>query len=98
MRGTLFLSRVAFICNVFFGLAVLVKMGLPLRDEAMVSTIVIAGYFLVALFNPLVNIVYLVLLLRKKLAQLPRWLVVANFIFLLLQIQYIFFLNDHSNP
>ncbi|RYY90206.1 MAG: hypothetical protein EOO15_03485 [Chitinophagaceae bacterium] len=96
MRLVLFLSRVAFVCNVFFLLALLLRMGLPAKDEAVASTIVISGYALAAIFNPLVNLIYLVLLLRRRLvATVPRWLALANFIFLLLQIQYILFINGN---
>ena len=95
MRFVLFLSRIAFVCNLFFLAAVLLRMLPAANNGITVSTAVIVGYFLVALFNPLVNLIYLVLLIRKKLfISLPRWLVIANFIFLLLQLQYILFLND----
>ena len=94
MRFVLFLSRIAFICNLFFLLALLVRITNVAGNGLAVSTIGITGYFLVALFNPLVNLIYLFLLFRKKLfISLPRWLVLSNFIFLLLQLQYILFLN-----
>ncbi len=99
MRLTLFLSRVAFICNIFSIFSVLLLWRNFIADQALVSTILITGYFLAIIFNPLVNIIYLVLLVRKRLIQLytPKWLAVANFIFLLLQLQYILFLNDTLN-
>ncbi|RYZ23518.1 MAG: hypothetical protein EOO16_04625 [Chitinophagaceae bacterium] len=98
MRGTLFLSRIAFICNVFFLLAVGLRLGVPANLQVVVSTIGIIGFVLAALFNPLVNLVYAGLLIRKRLAlSVPVWLAVANFIFLLLQIQYILFLNGVFN-
>ncbi|MCW3073835.1 MAG: hypothetical protein JWP69_904 [Flaviaesturariibacter sp.] len=95
MRFVLFLSRIAFICNVFFVIALLIRMIEATGNGVVISTIGIVGYFLVALFNPLVNLIYLVLLIRKKLFDgLPRWLVISNFVFLLLQLQYLLFLND----
>jgi hypothetical protein len=98
MRLTLFLSRIAFICNVFFLLALLVKGGVPPGSQDIVGFIGIIGYGMVALFNPLVNLIYMVLLLRRKLAiTVPRWLALTNFIFLLLQIQYLLFLNGVFN-
>jgi hypothetical protein len=94
MRFVLFLSRIAFICNLFFLLALVVRFINLAGNSVAVSTIGITGYLLVALFNPLVNIIYLTLLIRRKLFDnLPRWLVLSNFIFLLLQLQYILFLN-----
>jgi hypothetical protein len=95
MRFVLFLSRIAFICNIFSLFAIVVLWKNIITAQAVVSTIGIIGYFLAVVFNPLVNFLYLVLLLRKKLfINIPGWLVIANFIFLLLQLQYILFLND----
>jgi hypothetical protein len=96
MRWVLFLSRVAFICNLFFLIAAFLQWTLFIQDETAVSTIVIMGYFLaVFVFNPLVNVIYLILWIKKKLLQvMPKWLVLANFIFLLLQIFFILLLND----
>jgi hypothetical protein len=98
MRWVSFLSRVAFVCNLFFVFTVILHFNSFLQDQAIISTIVIIGYALsVFVFNPLANISCLaILLFRKKLFELvPKWLVIANFIFLLLQITYVlFFLND----
>lgn len=97
MRWLLFLSRVAFICNLFFLLTVLLQWRNLIGDERVASTVVIIGYlFAVFIFNPIVNLSYGVTLVRKRplFTFVPRWLVLANFIFLLLQLQYIFFLND----
>ncbi len=99
MRWTLFLSRLAFICNIFSLVCILLLWRNFISDEAVVSTTFIIGYFLAIIFNPLVNIIYLTILLRRRrLAEyLPKWLAVTNFIFLLVQLQYIFFLNDTLN-
>jgi hypothetical protein len=98
MRWLSFLSKVTFVCNLFFLFTVLLRFNSFLQDQAIISTIVIIGYFLsVFIFNPFTNIVYLgVLLFRRKLFDVvPAWLVITNFVFLLLQIIYIlFFLND----
>jgi hypothetical protein len=97
MRLLLFLSRVALICNIFFLLTVLLQWKNFVREESVVSTIVIIGYFLaVFIFNPLVNLLYITFLaIRRRLSDIiPKWLVIANFIFLLLQLLYIIlFLN-----
>lgn len=95
MRVALFLSRIAFVCNIFFLLALLLMWRNFIGNPVWVSTIGIAGYFLVAVFNPLANLWCFILLLRKRLLlYIPRWLAIFNFIFLLLQLQYILFLND----
>lgn len=95
MRVALFLSRVAFVCNVFFLLTLLLMWRNFIGNPVLVSTIGIAGYFLVAVFNPIANLWCFILLLRKRLLHyIPRWLALFNCIFLLLQLQYILFLND----
>ena len=99
MRRTLFLSRVAFICNVFFVLAFSLQVSRWLHNPEVFSFIMLIGYVLVLLFNPLVNLCYLVLwLMRKKLVEvIPAWLITANILFLVMQIFYILYLNDTSH-
>ena len=95
-----FLSRVAFICNVFFLLSVLLQLTDFTKNEAVISTIAITGYFLaVFVFSPLVNLIYLILILsrRNPFTFVPKWLVISNFAFLLIQIIFIAFLNDTFN-
>ena len=98
MRWLSFLSKLALVCNLFFLLSVFLHFNSFLKDEAIVSTIVIIGYALaVFIFTPIINMIYFTfLVLRKKLFGIvPKWLVLTNFIFLLLQILYvILFLND----
>ncbi|MEI6947709.1 hypothetical protein V9K67_10985 [Paraflavisolibacter sp. H34] len=88
------------ICNLFFLLAVLLQYKNFIGEEKVVSTIVIIGYFLaVFVFNPLVHLLYLaVFSFRRRLFDwVPKWLVAANFLFLLLQIIYIIlFLNNDT--
>jgi hypothetical protein len=96
MRWLLFLSRLAFVCNVFFLLAFSLQLGNWLTNPDITAIIAIIGYVMVVLFNPLVNLCYLVLfLVRKKFwAVVPLWLVTANILFLVMQIFYILYLND----
>lgn len=97
MRWLLFLSRIAFICNLLFLLTVLLQWRNIIGDERIATTVIIIGYiFAVFIFNPVVNLSYGLVLLRRRalFSSVPRWLILANFIFLLLQLQYIFFLND----
>lgn len=93
-----FFSRVAFISNIVFLLAVALQYRSFIKEETIVSNIIILGYFLaVFFFNPIINIWYAVYLLvtRKLFILVPKWLVLTNFIMLIVQILYIiFFLND----
>jgi hypothetical protein len=96
MRWLYFLSRLAFICNLFFLLAVSIQLTDWISNADITATIALIGYFLVLMINPLLNLLYLLLfLLRKKFwTVIPSWLITANIMFLVLQIFYILYLND----
>jgi len=96
MRWLLLLSRLAFICNIFFLLAVSLQFGNWLPNQDISATIAIIGYVMVVLLNPLVNLCYLILVvIRKKFwTVVPSWLITANILFLIMQIFYILYLND----
>lgn len=82
------LSRVAFICNVCF-LVALVIMDLPHPLEgALVSLIIILGYVLAMIVNAVVCIwvVFLIITRKPVRDKLPLWLPIANFTFLIAQI------------
>lgn len=97
MRWLLFLSRVAFICNVFFLLAVSLQLFHWLPGKEVQSTVIILGLVMAAILNPAVNICYGVLFLseKEKMQPIPRWLLFSNVGFLILQIIYFFFRNGY---
>jgi hypothetical protein len=99
MRWLLFLSRLAFICNIFFLLAVSLQLSNWIHNQQLVSTVVIIGYVMGFILNPLVLLCYLIqMLLRKKFwRNIPPWLIIANIAFTIILILYIiFFLNYDS--
>jgi hypothetical protein len=95
MRLILFIARVALICNICSLFTIIILFQDYVGNNAAVSSIIIVGYVLAMVFNPLTNLITLGLLLfrRDLFRRLPKWLVILNFIFLLLQLQYIIFLN-----
>ena len=95
MRWLLFLSRVAFICNLLFLLSFSLKIYDWIKDEDIGSTIIITGYVLSFIFNPIVNLSYLIIfwVKRKNLFIIPAWLIVMNILFLILQLIYLLLLN-----
>ncbi len=99
MRWLLFLSRVAFICNVFFILAVSIQLFNWIPNQDLSATIAIIGYFLVVLINPFVVLSYLLLwLIRNKFWKVvPSWLITANILFLVMELFYILYLNDSKH-
>jgi glucan phosphoethanolaminetransferase (alkaline phosphatase superfamily) len=96
MRWLLFLSRLAFICGVFFALSFSMLLNAWISDPTLESTIITIGYIMGMIILPLTNLCYLaVLLVKRKLRPyVPLWLVIANLLFLLFLIYFIFYLND----
>ena len=97
MRLLRFLSRLAFICNVCF----LVSCGLQylpaLPDNALTSNIITLGYFGVIFVNFFINLIVVILFLLRRLwtTGIPRWLLIVNFIFFIVQI-LLFYHFNHS--
>jgi hypothetical protein len=99
MRRLLFFSRLAFICNLFFVLAFSIQLTNWIRDEQLRATIVVIGYVMGMVLNPLTVLAYGITaaVARRRLKELPAWLVTANVLFLVLQILYILYLNDPTH-
>jgi hypothetical protein len=95
-KWLLFLSRVAFICNICFLIAFSVQMTDWIKNDDITSMVALIGYLMGFIINPLLVLGYLLLFLisRKKLKLIPSWLLTANILFLVIQILYIFYLND----
>lgn len=96
MRWLLFLSRLAFICGVFFIIAVSLLISNWVNDPTLESTIITIGYAMGLIIFPGTCICYLVVFgLKKKLREyVPLWLILANVFFFLFLIFFIFYLND----
>jgi hypothetical protein len=88
MRNLLFFSRVAFICNICFVLAWLMKYSPQLPSAHLVSMILILGLLISFILNIIVNSVVVTLLLSRKpvFNIFPGWLIIINFLFLFPQI------------
>jgi hypothetical protein len=95
MRWLLFLSRLAFICGIFFLMSLSLLIWDWIQDESLISTIITIGFFMGMIIVPVTLICYLVLwLIRKKPAAIvPGWLIVANILVLFILLGYIFYNN-----
>jgi len=95
-----FFSRVAFICNICFVLTSLQRYGpAVLENNTITSTIIVLGWLMAVGVNVLVNLWALVAWsFRKGKLQVPSWLLIVNFIFLLAQLTiFLFFMHDSRN-
>jgi glucan phosphoethanolaminetransferase (alkaline phosphatase superfamily) len=95
MRWLLFLSRLAFICCLFFLLSLSLLFENWIKDESLVSTIITIGFFMGMIIVPITLLSYLVLwLMRKKPALIvPKWLIIANIFVLFMLAGYIIYAN-----
>jgi hypothetical protein len=88
MRLLRFLSRLAFICNICFLLVSLLRYVPAPPDNALVSDIIVLGYFGPIAVNLFVNVIVVLLFLLRRVwaSGVPRWLLITNFVFFVLQI------------
>jgi len=95
MRWLLFLSRLAFICGIFFMLTLSLLVKDWIEDETMVSTIITIGFFMGMIIVPVTLLCYLVLWLagKKPGTLVPRWLIAGNVFVFLILLGYIFYIN-----
>lgn len=101
MRVFNFLSKFAFICNIAFLLFVFFRwMELKKTVAASADKVIDVPFFKdliitlgvsAIIINLLMNIFYVLFLVRGKMKSIPVWLPVINFMFLILQIIYFFF-------
>ncbi len=96
MRWLLFLSRLAFICGVFFLLALSLLIKDWAQDDAITSTVITIGFIMGVVVVPVTVLCYLaVVLIKQQLTTyVPGWLVAINIVFLIILLFYIFYAND----
>jgi uncharacterized BrkB/YihY/UPF0761 family membrane protein len=96
MRWLLFLSRLAFICGLFLVTSVTLLINKWVNNPELESTIITIGYVMGMIILPVTGLCYLlVFIFKKKLREYVHlWLILANILFLLFLIYFIFYLND----
>jgi hypothetical protein len=80
------LAKVAFICNLCLLLLILTKYLHFIPDGNFKNALAIPGYVLSFVINTIVNVWVILMLLSKKQNLLPRWLLLVNGLFFILQI------------
>ncbi len=103
MRLVSFFSRFAVICNIAFViLAIFQKLEATdspnsskdvLAPVPFVKDIIITLGVLAIIINLLMCIIYAIIVIAGKQRILPKWMVLINFTFLIIQIIYFFFRN-----
>ena len=104
MKVVLFFSRFTFICNIAFLLFILFR-WIELKKVAhgssdavlpvpFLKNLVITLGFSAIIINLAMNVTYLLLLLTGNSKKITSWLVLVNFLFLILQVYYFFFYTE----
>ncbi len=90
-----FLFRLAFICNIFFIVCMILRYSHADQYlyEPLIGVSLILGW-LAPLINLINFILALVLISRIKQKQIPLWLLYTNIICFILQIYFFFILHD----
>lgn len=85
-----FFSRVVFIFNLCFLAAIIIqRIPNPPQGE-FISLIIVLGYPVAFFVNLTVNIFYATLFLSKRMPdEVPRWLMIFNFLFLIIQLIFL---------
>jgi hypothetical protein len=93
MKLLRFLSRVAFICNACFLVALFIQWVPHPPQGELISLVIIAGYLLAVAANTLLYACLLVFLGRNKFRSeilrprlIPVWLLIGNFVFWMFQL------------
>src|SRR5258706_6934657 len=92
-KRLLFLYRVAFICNIFFVLCMIIRY--TNADKIIPQPLIELSTILGWVFSPVINLVCIfisvVLVIKKgKGLTIPLWLIVANLFFFVSEIFYFF--------
>lgn len=87
MRWLLFLGRIAFICNIFFILSIILRFWNILQDQTVIGFIVIIGMLMAPLLNFIFNLSFIIAYYRKKAPLgIPGWILAFNFVVQVLQL------------
>ena len=89
MRTLRFLSQLALICNLLFVCCLVMRHSSWNLEEDLASTIIIMGWLMAIVINFSVNLVVAANLVFRRPMDVPRWLMIVNFIFLLIQLIYL---------
>jgi len=98
-----FFSKFVFICNLCFVASVILRLveNAQKKNEEfsgqillkpIESTLVVLGYGAIVL-NLLFIVLCFYLLIAKRIKQIPRWIVITNLVFFVIEFYYFFFSN-----
>ncbi len=90
MRGLLFLSKAAFICNIFFLACVVLRYKDITSSQELKGFLIIMGWIVAPVLSVIVNLWRANLLLKRRESPVPRWLAAVNMAFFFFQLIFFF--------
>jgi hypothetical protein len=94
MRTLIFVSRIAFLCNLLFVVSLIARRVENIFTNHNVNSfIIILGWLASFPLNIIVNVWIVIFLLQKKQDTYPKWLFTTNALFFLFQMFYHFLLD-----
>lgn len=88
MRWLLFLSKVAFICNLFFILCLLIRHTHITVPQRLIEFVLIEGWLMSVVFNVLFGGLLIMQKSRRKPIEVEGSVLVFNFAAIIVQISY----------
>lgn len=91
MKWLSFLSKLAFICNICFVLCFLLRYSNLELDEEINGLLIIIGWFMAIIVSVFYFLITIIAVARKRhtKAEIPAWLIIANFGFLIVEFIYL---------
>jgi hypothetical protein len=91
MKWLSFLSKLSFICNLCFIFCLLLRYSNLDLNEELNSLLIILGWVMAIVINAFYFLVTLIALARKRYGRdaVPTWLILANLLFLLIEMVYL---------
>jgi len=87
MRWLLFLARIAFICNIFFILSVILRFWNIIHDQTVIGFVVILGMLMAPLVNFIFNVSFMIAYYRKTAPLgIPVFIIAFNLVVQVLQL------------
>ncbi|MBI1779857.1 MAG: hypothetical protein HYR66_00540 [Sphingobacteriales bacterium] len=96
MKWLSFLSKLALICNICFVFCFLLRYSNLELDLEMNSLLIIIGWFMAIIVSIFYFLVTIIAIARKRhaKAEIPAWLVIVNFGFLIFEFIYLVYNSE----
>lgn len=91
MKWLSFLSKLAFICNICFLFCFLLRYSNLQLDEELNGLLIIIGWFMAIIVSLFYFLLTFIAIARRRHAKadIPAWLIITNFVFMVVELIYL---------